>query len=733
MKPTDPLFSKQWHLAKIGNIQRIWDEFSGEGVHVGVYDDGIQYQHPDLNANYDPSRHVRFDGKTYDGAPLDIGNPGHGTAVAGLIGAELDGQGAVGVAWGSSLTSVNIFNPFSPLSVNKLVPTGFYAAIAQSTKFDVVNHSWGADYPDFEPSQNVNTAGSFAAETNARWAAAAADGRGGLGTVIVKSAGNDDSNANGDGLDGSRFTVSVAAVRADGFASSYSSYGANILIAAPAGDSILEGGPGIVTTDLLGTDGYNWRDDLGADTDHTDRFGGTSAAAPIVTGVVSLMLDAAPGLGWRDVHTILATSATHTGSSIGRPPGPYEDQAWFFNGADTWNGGGLHFSENYGYGVVNAYNAVRMAEAWHLFTPTAQSSANELIRSTGRVQAGVELADFGTTTFAFEVTSAMQVESASLTLSLTHEAFNDTRIFLVSPEGSEVMLKDSGYESPVFGNPAESGLTWTFGIEAFRGESPTGTWTLRVEDTLPDFGGRLHWVDLDLHGRAVQTNDVYHYTDELGRMAGAGGQAGRRTLSDTDGGADWIDAAAVSGNAAVSLIAGATSTLGGGSFVIVAGTRIEHCVTGDGSDSITGNGSANKLHGMRGNDTLSCGGGNDVAEGGQGKDRLFGQAGRDTLNGGDGDDYLMGGADDDRLVGGAGRDVLVCESIFGRDTMLDFQDDFDRFNLDADLSFEELTLRRLDSDGDGTLDDVQIDVAGRGAIDVLNTALGAFNEADFLF
>ena len=99
MKPTDPLYSSQWHLTKLGNIQRVWDEFSGDGVHVGVYDDGIQYTHPDLNGNYDPSRHVVFNGKVYDAMPADIGNPGHGSAVAGLIAAERDGVGAVGVAW----------------------------------------------------------------------------------------------------------------------------------------------------------------------------------------------------------------------------------------------------------------------------------------------------------------------------------------------------------------------------------------------------------------------------------------------------------------------------------------------------------------------------------------------------------------------------------------------------------------------------------------------------------
>lgn len=36
--PTDPLFAQQWHLPMIGNIRRIWDEYTGAGVTVAVYD-----------------------------------------------------------------------------------------------------------------------------------------------------------------------------------------------------------------------------------------------------------------------------------------------------------------------------------------------------------------------------------------------------------------------------------------------------------------------------------------------------------------------------------------------------------------------------------------------------------------------------------------------------------------------------------------------------------------------
>ena len=41
MHPSDPLYTQQLHFGLIGNIETIWDEYSGAGIHVGVYDTGI--------------------------------------------------------------------------------------------------------------------------------------------------------------------------------------------------------------------------------------------------------------------------------------------------------------------------------------------------------------------------------------------------------------------------------------------------------------------------------------------------------------------------------------------------------------------------------------------------------------------------------------------------------------------------------------------------------------------
>ena len=189
-------------------------------------------------------------------------------------------------------------------------------------------------------------------------------GRGGLGMTIVKSAGNSRSDlydVNADDWTNDTRQVVVAAVDQNGFVSSYSSYGSAILVSA-------FGTPGqVVTTDRVGGAGYGTGD-------FTFGFNGTSAATPMVSGIASLMYEANAGLGWRDVQSILASSARHVGSAVGGGIAGSEKYNWNFNAAGTWNGGGQHFSNDYGYGLVDALAAVRLAETWLLGGAPAHDS-----------------------------------------------------------------------------------------------------------------------------------------------------------------------------------------------------------------------------------------------------------------------------------------------------------------------------------------------------------------------
>lgn len=564
----------------LAGLERVWADFRGDGVKVGIWDDGVEAGHWDLDGNYDASMQVTIDGTLNNGQPLTAAD-GHGTSVAGLIAAENNGAGGVGVAFDASITGIRIFGGADDINSNW---SRYLKTLDHLGDFDVANHSYGGT-PNFYVYGDV-----------AKFEAAAENGRGGLGTVNVKSAGNDNIDGNGEALDASRFTVTVGALDSGGQAASYSTYGAHLLVSAPAGS---------VTTDRLGNgNGYDGL--LGGD--YTNRFGGTSAASPITAGVVSLMLDANPGLGWRDVQNILSYSSVGTGS-LYSGPATNENSSWKWNGADNWNGGGLHFSEDYGYGMVNAFNAVRMAEVWSAFSPAPATSANEQSVTSGTVVANKAIVDLATLSFSFMVSQSIALEYVALTVSLTHSYFTDLRMDLISPDGTQMSFYDgsSGDSSTADGN-----FSYTFGLEGYRGESSYGQWTVEIEDTYAADEGTLQSVNFTGYGSAISADDVYHYTDEV--LTAQAAQTGREILTDADGGVDWIDASAMYRNLVLNLTEGSTSSLAGTAFLtIAAGSSIEHAIGGDGDDIITGNSLDNSIYGMRGDDTMDGGEGTDTA------------------------------------------------------------------------------------------------------------------------
>ncbi|HVJ70317.1 MAG TPA: S8 family serine peptidase, partial [Sphingomicrobium sp.] len=192
-------------------------------------------------------------------------------------------------------------------------------------------------------------------------------------TILVKSAGNNRGSGfdtNYDNFTNHRQVIAVGAVDHNGVVSYYSTPGANLLVVAPSSTY----GVGLTTTDIAGAGGNN-------SGDYITGFTGTSAAAPQVSGVVALMLEANPDLGWRDVQEILAMSARQVGDPASLTGS--EKYQWSYNGAANWNGGGMHFSNDYGFGLVDALAAVRLAESWTLLGtwPTRSRSAYRLRRT----------------------------------------------------------------------------------------------------------------------------------------------------------------------------------------------------------------------------------------------------------------------------------------------------------------------------------------------------------------
>ena len=635
--PADPLYASQWHFALLGNIEAIWDEYSGAGVHVFIADDGVEYTHEDLAANYDASMHFTYNGVTYDPMPMSSVD-GHGTSCSGLIVAEQgNGLGGTGVAWGATITGVNFLSDTQFLAEDIML-----ASLQWAENFDVMSNSWGIT-PGYASYQSpIDNTGNVQFGTTVVFEAISASGRGGLGTVIAQASGNDTRNAQGDAVNGTRFTVSVAATDDAGYATYYTNYGTCILIAAPAG---------AVTTDLSGTSGYS-------SGEYTDVFGGTSAATPITAGVITLMLEANSGLGWRDVHNILAISASQTGTAYGLSPSgtasQYEQGDWFSNGAINWNGGGMTFNLTYGYGMLNAYAAVRMAEIWSdLYA--AQTSTNEMSATAANL-GSTALTDNGTTTIQIDVTDNISIENIQVTVDLTHADGRELQIWLVGPDGTAFMLFDNEGSRRTM----TKGFQWIFGVEAARGMLSAGTWEIQVIDNSAGNSGTFDGVTLDFYGSAVPTDDVHHITEDF--LALATVDTGRAALTDAEKNHDTINMAVIQGDVDVNLKRDGHIDVGGVHWADVSATGtgglFEDVITGDGNDSIQGNWDANLLSGMRGDDIIAGGNGNDTIKGGAGNDNLDGDKNDDLVLGEDGNDLLYGSKGNDTLDGGTGNDTL---------------------------------------------------------------------------
>ena len=678
--PTDPLFSEQWHLLNTIpgfldlNVVDVWEDYTGKNINVAVIDDAVEERHPDLIDNYSENKSLDFEDGDGDASPSTWGiNPidrrpfdSHGTAVAGVIGATANnGIGGVGVAFDSTITGfkTSTFQHIANAIDTVNIP---YGTSGIDFNIDIFNISLGNQDDSF-----FEVRADYAA-INQSIDAATQFGRDGLGTVIVKSGGNarpekQDTNTlsnqdtNTSSWNANYKTISVGAVEQNGFVSNYSTPGASLLVSA-------FGTPGeVITTDRTGAEGDNWTDSLGNTfiSDFTNTFNGTSAAAPMVSGVVALMLEANHNLGWRDAQEILAYSARHVGSEVEvatdgfgnnswpfsdandwitglSEPEIFEEYDWAFNGANNWNGGGLHFSNDYGFGLVDAKAAVRLAETWG---SDSQKSSNAEAISQDFLDGQVQLSDWGVSSSQV-VTDSLDIEHVEVNVSFVEWAnHGDLEMRLISPSGTSSILIEQNGNSNDFVRNINPGQ-WTFVSNEFRGEDTAGTWTVELFDMDNPVSSPIVIDDIDItfRGQAASLDDTFIFTEEYSDYAS--GFFGHSQVIDGGFGIDTINAAAVDSNTVINLELG-TGQIDGMAVNIVG---VEDVFSGDGDDELVGNHLRNNLSGMRGSDLLIGGAGNDILDGGKGDDVLIGV---------EPSDWEAGSGEYDTLTGGRGADTFV--------------------------------------------------------------------------
>ena len=323
--------------------------YSGKGVGVLINDSGIDGTHADLSYPTHVIQNVAGQTNlhaqdtllpvtyTEDVPNTDIGG-GHGTHVAGIVGATGARSGGLyeGVAPGANLIG---YGSGAALFILDSIG-GFDYALTNQARYNirVVSNSFGSPSDvgtDFDPNDPTNIATKRLADRN---------------IVIVFSAGNSgsgESTITGN-FKKAPWVVLAAAGNKTGNLANFSSRG----LERNGGTVVIDGEtfqwddrptvatPGVDVISTRASTGDTWTDIGDEDVPVAYQpfyttLSGTSMAAPHLSGIVALMLEANPQLHWSDVKRILQKTATNL-------PG---DEAW-----------------EVGAGYANAHAAVAMAK-----------------------------------------------------------------------------------------------------------------------------------------------------------------------------------------------------------------------------------------------------------------------------------------------------------------------------------------------------------------------------------
>ncbi|MFD3446785.1 S8 family serine peptidase [Microbacteriaceae bacterium 4G12] len=240
--------------------------FTGRGVKVAVIDSGVYRNHSDLALAGGVS--VVSYTKDYDD------DNGHGTHVAGIIGAKDNNIGVEGVAPDAQLYAVKAFNANGDAYVSDVI-AGIEWAI--SNKMDIINLS--SSMKDSSPALQKAVDKAYQS-----------------GILLVGAAGNiGNAPSGGSTVEYPALYDSVIAVSAVDNTNSiadFSATGPKVEVTAP-GVRILSTYPG---------NGYSY-------------MSGTSMATPFVSGVLALLKQAHPTYSNKDLRSLLDKTAKDIGTS----------------------------------------------------------------------------------------------------------------------------------------------------------------------------------------------------------------------------------------------------------------------------------------------------------------------------------------------------------------------------------------------------------------------------------
>ncbi len=303
-------------------------------IKTAVIDAGVDLSHEDLDANLVEG----YNACSYHQFPWNIGNgsyewvaENHGTMCAGIISAENNNIGIVGIAHTSKIL---------PIRAGYVIYLGTEYVNRDEYPFgcDIITDLDFIDALDYANSIGKTdvicfplTLGVHSSAINDMVSYVCNSGRKGKGVIFVVTSGNTfflpiSFQETNDNLEHHPDVISVGAITVQGQRAYGSRYGNSLNMVAP--------GENIMTTDI---------------NNQYCNMLGTSSAAPHVAGVAALVLSVNPCLTREEVTYILESTCTKVRPDLYS----YGNNANHPNG--TWN-------IEVGHGLVNAYQAVLLAQ-----------------------------------------------------------------------------------------------------------------------------------------------------------------------------------------------------------------------------------------------------------------------------------------------------------------------------------------------------------------------------------
>jgi serine protease len=543
--PDDPNFVSLWGMHNTGqsggtadadiDAVEAWDITTGSSsVIVGVIDTGVDYNHPDLQANiWTNPGEIAGDGIDNDGngviddihgynANANNGDPmdgnGHGTHVSGTIGAKgNNGVGVVGVNWDVTIIGCQFLDASgSGSTAGAIACIDYMTNLKQNHGVDVkaTNNSWGGGGFSQALKDSIDSAGD-------------------AGILFLAAAGNgasdNDVTASYPASYESDAVMAIASTDRNDNMSGFSQWGLTSVDMGAPGSAILSTVPG---------GGY-------------DTFSGTSMATPHVTGAAALVwslnpdlspvemkellmisgdanaaltgktvsgtrlnvanaLDQAnPAPGYRFTVTptsqsVEAGSAVSYDFSVGSVAGWDGDVALTVAVSPALNGVSLS-SATVGAGDSFTLNvATDSAAIWGDYDITVTgddgASVKSKVVSLSVYPAGLNDFPYGNDTSAaipdndptgitstIDVSDTVQVFGLTADVDISHTWIGDLVVKLTSPTGTEAVLHNRE------GGSADN-IVKSWDLSAFNGEMATGTWTLSVSDNVgADVGTLNNW------------------------------------------------------------------------------------------------------------------------------------------------------------------------------------------------------------------------------------------------